>query len=1010
MKTHTAPFSTALVKTGHAPVTLIMIEIPANGANAGLTLRLSERGENGATTFSTPGNTWYALIDNVDRSATLADASSGVIGSDVSMKFTLVNLPSGLLSPAAKFSSLNQTHKLASATVTVYNWFDGEGLAEADMDVEFVGNISDVFNHDEKFCTFDVVSVSADIGKRKIGSLITKANYPEAGGDVLGAFNNIVIGEVPKVPCKRTNAIAITYMRGVFLPGDTSMKVTGPLDEFPSSGQLEINGDVLSYSAKTTNTFTGISGGQVEHFSGEQVVEKQASHDFLVSDPAFPIKSIDAVYVKDGAGDPYQLVESSKYTLDLTNNLVKFSELPTALRSTDSRFLLAHFDEVEPGSSAVNANNAIDPSVITEVSTINANTPVLAVKQIDAMQQVGEIGRVFVAVTYFQEAETPNDTVQVSIDDVGNIGQLDRQAAEDVATVAGSTDISHANTDNFGFPIDKPVPPSTNSSTAHKTLKQPATDGATRGFNILSGVPSGLTVKFPSLPGSPISTFYTLVVNVVSGSFGVGANPVIQVGGHVVARWNVGRSNFDYTPNFELSGQHGSSFPVSTNNGAWFISIELAERFVTYVPSVSVSPQAQNTVKSGGVSATSGTKSLTAVTSKASNVVTKLLEITSHVNGDWSWFKDKILRLTYTGSADGRDVYIALARFNIEYAQLTKVVTDRVYADSKGVKDDVSGSITGTPDALIERPDHFYSWSLDVGIAAKKDVAIGLFGGGTFDLFGGGTLDLAGASASYINAASFTAAGALFAAEIAGGYKIAGIIDALIPVRDIWATIGLNTRSVLYFKRGEAHIFFRPLNGSAESTATIRNLDKNDIIVVAGDGQEAIEVDNTPGDNIINQLTLKYGWDWGEGQFKADPIEVNDEKSQERYAVQKSPADNGFHWVRGSLMAQTLADFYLAEFKDVFKVVTFTGLFKNMDLDTFDQIGFRHGVLETDGGSFKPGLILGVNRQMGVGVRGRMDEVQLVLRMVNTGQLINDGLGLDALGLDGLGGFEVLDG
>lgn len=1013
MKTLTSAFDAARVLTGLTVVTLVKIELPAKGGNPALTLRLSDRGSSGGGTYTTPGNTWYALISNIQRQPALVDANSGVVPSDGYMSLQIINLPTDLFSPSARFSSLDRNYKLGQASVTVYNWIEGESLAESDMAVEFVGTISEPVEYDQKNFSCDILSLSASLGRRKLGRLITQDDYPDAPEEVLGTFNNIVIGNCPKAPCRRTNAIGITAVRSVWIPGDTTLNVFGPTDLFPGDGRVEINGDVLNYTGKTDDTLTGITGGLVEHYKGEQVVERQEVHEFLVSDPAYAIKSIDAVYVKPALDGDYQKVPTSQYALDMANNLIRFNELPTALVSTDSRFLKAHFDEVHPSNTALEPDNARDPDLLTSLATINQSNPALVLKQTDEMAAAGEMGRVFVSVTYFQEAPTPNDSAVVSIDGIGNVGTLDKQADEDEVNVAGSTDISHSTLDTFSFPINVPVPSHSSSSTAHKTLTQGASSGPGQNINLISNAgPGGArTFNFPAIPGSAIQADYAIGLVVHSGTFGPGPVPQFLFGSRVVATYNPSKQAFDMTPNFSISGGGGETFNLSVNHGFWTVSVSQAERLVTYTPSVSTTPQAQNTVKGGANLDTTGTKPLSGTSEKSSNVVTKNIEITEYVNGNWAWFTDKILRITYTGSSDARSYYIALARFNIEFAQLTRAQTDQIFADVQGVTDDADGTITGTPSALLERPDHVLQWSLDVGVGAQRDTALEFEGGGTFELEGGGALELEGTDASYINATSFAAAGALYANAVSGGYRVAGVIDQLLEVSAFWGTIGVNTRSVLFFKRGEAHLFFRPLNGGSDSTTTVRNLDEDEVETVGRDGQGAISVEKSPGDAIVNHIDLRYGWDWGAGRFRKNPVTVQDALSISRYTVQKNAESFQMHWIPASAeaMAQSVAEFYLAEFKEYFKVVTFNAPFTMMDLDPFDIVGFRHDLLGTGGGSFEPGLILSANRQMGVAAAGKMNRMQFVIRMVNTGALSTSGLGVQALGTTGLGGQETLD-
>lgn len=160
-----------------------------------------------------------------------------------------------------------------------------------------------------------------------------------------------------------------------------------------------------------------------------------------------------------------------------------------------------------------------------------------------------------------------------------------------------------------------------------------------------------------------------------------------------------------------------------------------------------------STFKLGGVTQHSSTLPLDSITEKSINTVINFYDITDQVARDWTWFKDKVVEVEYSGALDGRTVFIIHTAFEIEYARRRLETTDDVTADVAGVKDDGAGTITGVPDAVIDRPDHVFRWSI---------------------------LNLLSLTPAIIDEASFNLTGSEFLNSIPGGYKLAGVVQSKV--------------------------------------------------------------------------------------------------------------------------------------------------------------------------------------------------------------------------------------
>ena len=187
---------------------------------------------------------------------------------------------------------------------------------------------------------------------------------------------------------------------------------------------------------------------------------------------------------------------------------------------------------------------------------------------------------------------------------------------------------------------------------------------------------------------------------------------------------------------------------------------------------------ALDTEQTGALETTTGTPALNTTSEKATKTVVKHFDITSTVNGDWGWFKDKEIHVLYNGTSDGRTAFIIHMAFEIEYARRRVSFTDEISADVNGVIDDASGSVTGTSSALIERPDHVYKWSVLMGLLKTT---------------------------SEIDSTSFTSAGSFYTTQ-AGGYALAGIVQSQSAWRDLWREWGRSCRSSICFILGSKSV------------------------------------------------------------------------------------------------------------------------------------------------------------------------------------------------------------
>ncbi len=931
-------------KKANRPVTLMQIDWPALGALPALTFRLTDRGsdsDNKKLTIN--GTDWHSVIENTGNLDRLVKAGNFSANSVADLGITLTNLPTALFSPAKPFSHVFRDRPPESATVTVSQWFDG--LPESDIAPIFVARIEDPIKFDEVTCSFDLVDIANSNGSVSVGNLIKATDYPNAPESAIGKMKPIIVGQVEKAPSILVKDAAQTKVTSVAATGDTIMTVADT-DLFSASGTLKLNDDEVAYTGKTAMTFTGCTGINEFHYAGDAVLEKITDHRYLFSDPLYPIKQISNVKV-DG-----QLADVSDYSLDLGNGEVVFNKKPEKVDSFDTRFLQAQFDALGTGNSAVDALNAADPLTKTEYAKINQTSSVLSLKQTDVLPAIGVIGKVKLRVEHFVEEKLPTDTISVDVVGVGQVGLLSPPATADAIGSQGNVDITHTHLDSLGFPITDPTH---QHNLPRKTeVSQEATDGIdAEGFVVDSLNPTHV-ITFPAVPAGTIDTIQYQINFEMSGVSGTVSTGLVLTGpGSSYRFFTIGFPNV-YTPNGSHSGA-STTVTIARESGYGSGTMKLfnCTRVITLTPAedTNVIGTGTSTSKTGAVTQHSSSPTLTGSAEKNTSTIVDFIDITSNVAGDWAWFTNREVQVKYNGASDGRTAFIIHVAFEIEYARRRLSFTDDITADIEGVKDDGSGTISGVADALLERPDHVFKWSV---------------------------LNLLGLPASDIDSASFTQAGAEFLGAIAGGYKLAGIIQAKADIKNIWRDWEKNCRAYFFWNLGKARIQLRPLN-AVTLPFTPDKIISDNMIRLKPNGQSVVQVERTPNRNIVNTIDLQYQRDWSTKEYESIEND-SDADSVTRYGRREKPGDFEFDWVRVQVQATDLLGFFLAQHREPSDVLDIELFLDNIEIERGDLLSISPPTHEDTG---LPALVLAAGRQIGSGRERRMDSVPVTVLLMN---------------------------
>lgn len=230
------------------------------------------------------------------------------------------------------------------------------------------------------------------------------------------------------------------------------------------------------------------------------------------------------------------------------------------------------------------------------------------------------------------------------------------------------------------------------------------------------------------------------------------------------------------------------------------------------------------------------------------------------------------------------------------------VVGSRVTVKVDGCIDNGAGSYTGTPYALISRPDQVIKHFLFTYMGMPS---------GNF----------------------ITDADTFFGIN---SYAFSGIINEKKTARYWLASFAWQCRSYFRFANGKAVLTLRPDSLSSQKTIT------SSMVKMLPDYKSSVKVERSPLDEIINKIKLQYGRDWK--TTSASPYRylsvVSDATSITRYGEKERPELFFFDFVTTGAMALNIINFYLARYKDRKKIITVGVFLDNSEIEFADDITF----------------------------------------------------------------------
>jgi hypothetical protein len=260
------------------------------------------------------------------------------------------------------------------------------------------------------------------------------------------------------------------------------------------------------------------------------------------------------------------------------------------------------------------------------------------------------------------------------------------------------------------------------------------------------------------------------------------------------------------------------------------------------------------------------------------------------------------------------------------------VIGATVNVNVDGYQDDASGTITGTANRLIDRPD----WIIKHFLYTYISWALANFS---------------------TNAASF------FSSK---SYTFAVLINEYKTLKYWLARMSFQCRCYFRFAAGKSILTWRPDSVSSSKTITAS------MIAMSADFKTTRELSREPLTDILNRIQIHYDRDWsktGEDSYTGLTLDT-DSTSITRYGEKETPSLFDFDFITASAMAADLGDFYIARYKARKKSVKIVLFLDNSELE------FADGITVTPEGSLLC-EVKKVNIQPGSGLQNRNDKITI---------------------------------
>ncbi|MBM9605973.1 hypothetical protein [Desulfopila inferna] len=862
----------------------------------------------------------------------------------------------------APFSDYFLAEHPENIEVDLYQWF--VGLSEDDKALIDTFLVQDPIEFDEnnRLLTLDLVGLPIRLN-RPLGRKLTKADWPYALDGDIGKGIPLLLGAPGPVPSLYARAPVKLTLKGSVLSTTMLLPVQEELSEsgLHSSGTVQIDEELIRYNGFSANSLVvvqrGWSSEKDQHLHNSEVVEHITDHTFIFCEG--PVESIKNVKI-EGIEPP-----SSIYTVhpELDPARVVFKTAPYVERfSKATRFLEMQFDHVPDNNTALHPAYAFDNDKVATAATIKEGANILALRQETVNPDRGPIMKAYLSIVHWASGVFKSDYVQVWVSGIGNVRRLSRPNPEDYVDLEADVDIDHPHSHKKGYDhghyysdpdFDSNSPDHDHALSNNVNEISTGIGSFPLGQWIEGSSYQSDKVTFPNYPNNNgVWLEYTLDYYVASYD-----PPELSFRMYINGAWrtfsmptsagttkiylgsgsgSVGYGYIRYARSYE-TGYSKYKFKLSSCNLVWHATQEINPKAaVVYTDRTAAGDVYDQSVDKYGNaikadddvnSLITGNRPLNIYSQdNATRSITDIVDITDHVNFSWSWFTGREIRLIYVNadSGEAKEVQIQHAYFHIEFAPKETVFSNKVTAEVVGP-------------ATRALPDRAIRQLLE---------------------------DKGGVAPSALDAASFDETAALYAA---GAYRLDGMLDAELSIREAIKKICYQTRSRLFSNHGRFKLAFK----KGVDAAPVKELTQDDLEF------KSIEVVRQPVRDLANRIQLYYKKDWLSGDYDSSGFHgsVMRERASSIQRFGLLEGEWNFDLIGSEAMAASVAEYLLEELAQPSSFYTFNAYLDLFELEKEDAL---HVSSLFNRMQKVPMLVRSVNRVFGSGKRGQINLLRIV--------------------------------
>lgn len=857
--------------------------------------------------------------------------------------------------------------------VEVFQTF--EGLEESDFALigEFVIQDPIEFNEVSSLIRIDLVTSNMRYFG-KVGKVLTKTDFPNALTSDLNKPIDFIVGNAGRVQCLCSDKPPVTTLDRSIVRTTITIEVNDNLDEknFPQSGRIQINGELINYSSRGEYYFTASQRGYnslpTDHAANSEVILSNKTVDYIIGQ--LPIAGIDNILVNGLRTSLFSSVIE-----DTENNvaILRFLQQPTYEDTNQIVSENVYFDTTLSGNTAQNPHYAYSQNYRSKGALITKVYDRLSIANYNDQiteNADGEIVNVFLKITSWATKPYTAENLQVFVSDIGAIGYLSKPDEAAKLSLIADTDIDHPHihvttknpTNTFSKPsvlnTDPKHPHSLNATTQKTKSGSPYTYSMGIQSNGAYGETKEVDIWFYDLTKEGFGALINL--NVITRLSGNATLQFIDV----ITEWgdDVSINSF---------GPEGINGAITVNGGDWSTSYSNQNYKVTvragfYVNNGSAYLDIMGSTISYGSPTKNVNSSLTGVNANLNNdgyVVTdpydtdgklirkqdddvnelaidnRLLNVDDESSElytqpftdifdlsdfktdiDWDFLQDLFIRVVFNGSGDV-GVYVTWAEIQVDYRKPILKTTDDITCE-------VSGYSENRPDAVVQ-----YLLTEKAGVPVEKlgSVYRDLPKWDDTETWDDSEIWSDGGQVDNVpEGAYFEEAAAWFSFK---DYTIDGVIPGNKTIKDAIQDITWQTRSKITWQNGLCKL---SILRKSENWLIAKDIDVNSIQLASYRSWKSQAAD------IINRIDIFHTIDrlssaTGPGKYEGTSS-IIDNQSIQKHGDKSNDDLWLFYLIRNQTIADDIADFYIWLLGEPRTYYQFATYLNNFDLEKEDYV------------------------------------------------------------------------